>query len=480
MKKNALFVIVLTSALSAFVASAVFNIYGKKNESQPVVVPKTVPVSTAQMVAGNNMLPDFINAAEISVHAVVHVKIRQRGYNYTYDNLFYEFFFGEKPNYQQRENVIPSGSGVIVSSDGYIVTNNHVIESADEVEVTLNDKRNFKAKIIGTDRSTDIALLKIDEKDLPFLSFGNSDNIQIGQWVLAVGNPFNLTSTVTAGIISAKARNISILSDQFAIESFIQTDAVVNPGNSGGALVNTNGELIGINTAIASPTGSYTGYSFAIPSNIAQKIVRDIIEFGEVQRAYLGVSIMDINAENAKEYKISRLNGVYVNGINEVGAARDAGIEKGDIIIKVENISVSNVSELQEQLSKYRPGDQIYITIERDKSEKSLLVKLLNKNGTAAIVKTEKTGQIMGATFSPVPNELKNNLRIKNGVQIVELKDGKFYRAGVRQGFIVVYINRERVNSVEDIQYVLQRSSGGVFIEGIYPNGTTAYYAFGI
>lgn len=438
------------------------------------------PVRMASLNNTQSQFPDFTVAADKTVHAVVHVKIIQKGLVQYYDNPFYNFFFGDRGYYQQQEITVPSGSGVIVSSDGYIVTNNHVINGASDIEVTLNDKRTFRAKLIGADATTDIALLKIDEKELTFLSFGNSDNIKIGEWVLAVGNPFNLTSTVTAGIISAKARNINILDKQYAIESFIQTDAVVNPGNSGGALVNTNGELIGINTAIASPTGSYTGYSFAIPSTIAKKIVSDIIEFGEVQRAYLGVAIQDINSEFAKEAKIQRLEGVYVSGISETGAAKDAGINVGDIIIAINDFEVKNVAQLQEQVSKYRPGDEINITILRNNSDKKLLITLLNKNGTTSVIKTESVGTVLGARFEPISDNLKVRLRVPFGVQIVDLGDGKLKKAGVKEGFIITHVNRERIENMDDIKRIVKNSNGGLLIEGIYPNGISAYYAFGI
>jgi len=345
----------------------------------------------------------------------------------------------------------------------------------------LNDKRTFPAKIIGTDPTTDISLLKIDAENLLFISYGNSDDLKIGEWVLAVGNPFNLTSTVTAGIVSAKARNINILSQNFAIESFIQTDAAVNPGNSGGALVNTRGELVGINTAIASKTGSYIGYSFAIPVNIVKKIIADIIEFGEVQRAYIGISIQDIDADKAKELGLDKIVGVYVSGATEGGAAKEAGINEGDIITNIGQLPVNSVAELQEQVSKYRPGDKIDVSVVRQSKKKHFEVLLRNKNGNTSIVKTETNEvSVLGCKLQDITPGDKRNLQIRGGEKIVEIGQGKLMKAGVRKGFIITSINRLAVYHVDDFINIINNTQGGVFIEGVYPNGLTAYYAFGL
>ncbi len=426
--------------------------------------------------SGGNL--DFVAAAESSVHGVVHVMTKSMQ-DQTYYSPLYDFFFGD--GYQNRQTpVTSSGSGVIISEDGYIVTNNHVIEKAEEVYITLNDKRNFKAELIASDPTTDIALLKIKENGLPFLNMGNSDHIRVGEWVLAVGNPFNLNSTVTAGIISAKARNINILSKQFAIESFIQTDAAVNPGNSGGALVNTNGDLIGINTAIASRTGSFIGYSFAVPVNIVKKIVSDMIEFGEVQRAYLGVNIQDIDDKKAKELGMDNIKGVYIAGVSEQGAAKDAGIQEGDVILFLAQKPVNSTAELQEQLSKYRPGDEVGVTIERGKSIKNFQLTLKNVRGNTEIIQTRE-GEIFGANLSKLENAELSKLRLsKGGVKITNIKEGKFKEAGIISGFIITSINKQRVTGVDEVIMLLNNASGGVFIEGIYPNGRVAYYAFGI
>jgi len=318
---------------------------------------------------------DFTIAADMSVHSVVNVKTTypmQSGNQYFYDP--FRDFFGQRAP-QQQEAPMSTGSGVIISQDGYIVTNNHVVEGANKIEVTLNDKRSYTAEVIGKDPTTDLAVLKIKENNLSYMAYGNSDNVKVGEWVLAVGNPFNLTSTVTAGIISAKARNINILNNDPSkglnpIESYLQTDAAVNPGNSGGALVNAKGELIGINSAIASNTGSYTGYSFAIPVNIARKVVADLLEFGEVQRAYIGISIQDLDAKLATEKSINEIRGVYVQGLTPNGSGEEAGIKEGDVIIKVGESNVNNVPELQEQVSRYRPGDKVNVTLKRNNQEK--------------------------------------------------------------------------------------------------------------
>ncbi|MBI5218411.1 MAG: Do family serine endopeptidase [Bacteroidia bacterium] len=420
---------------------------------------------------------DLTAAAEKSIHAVVHVKTQyMQNATSSSGNPLFDFFYG----YQQYQvPVQSSGSGVIISEDGYIVTNNHVIDNSEYIEVVLNDKRSYVAKLIGRDETTDIALLKIDEKNLPYLIYGNSDNIKIGEWVLAAGNPFNLTSTVTAGIVSAKARNINILTKQYAIESFIQTDAAINPGNSGGALVNSNGELVGINTAIASKTGSYVGYSFAIPVNIVKKIVADILEYGEVQRAYLGAELKDIDSKSAEQLKIDKIEGVYVYKITVQGAADEAGIQIGDIILKIQDISVNSISEILEQLSKYRPGEKIKLSIKRKSDLKEVTATLKNIKGNTGIIKTESYSAL-GAKLQDINTDDKKKLGIRFGLKVIDLGGGKLRSAGVQEGFIIVYINRQPIRSFDDLQNIINNTKGGVYVEGIYPNGATAYYAFGL
>lgn len=441
-------------------------------ESKPAALYTSIPSTPETAV-------DFTVAAEKAVHSVVHVKTKAMRENYSY-NPFYEFFFGEK-GMGQPQPVEGFGSGVIISKDGYIVTNNHVIQDMDKIEVVLDDRRTFDAEIIGSDRSTDLALLKIDADNLPYLNFGNSDILKLGEWVLAVGNPYNLTSTVTAGIVSAKARNLNILQDQLRIESFIQTDAAVNPGNSGGALVNTFGDLVGINTAIASRTGAYTGYSFAIPVSIVKKVVGDLKEFGTVQRAILGVTIQDITQELAKEKKLNNLEGVYVNELRDNGAAKDAGIKAGDVILSINDVTVNSASSLQEQVSQFRPGDKIHVLVKRDNKEKHFDVILRNMDGTTQVVQRDDVIEELGASFVAASSEELSRLKIKNGVKVVSLSQGKLSRSGIKEGFIITKINNTQVSSVNDIKNILSKvKSGGVYIEGVYPDGVVAYYAFGI
>ncbi|HNX55674.1 MAG TPA: Do family serine endopeptidase [Prolixibacteraceae bacterium] len=430
--------------------------------------------------SGVGDLPDLTVVAENSVHAVVHIKVTQKGGSYSSSN-FFDYFFGDGgPRSQQAPVRQGVGSGVIISPDGYIVTNNHVVDEADEISVVLNDKREFKAKLIGTDPSTDIALIKIDASGLPILKFSNSDNLKLGEWVLAVGNPFNLTSTVTAGIVSAKSRDIGINPDQMRIESFIQTDAAVNPGNSGGALVNTRGELVGINTAIASQTGSYSGLSFAIPSNIAQKVVADLREYGDVQRALLNVNIGDVNAEVAKKYNLDKIEGVFVGKVISGGAADVAGIKENDVIISVDNVLVNSTSELQEQIGKHRPGDKVVVEIKRENKKKQFNVTLRNKHGDTNIVKgSDDSGDVFGAKFAEISNRDKEELGIRYGVKITDLSGGKFKDAGIKKGFIITQVNKNAVSDVEELKRIIKNSRGGILVEGIYPNGEVAYYVFG-
>ncbi|MES2593327.1 MAG: trypsin-like peptidase domain-containing protein [Bacteroidota bacterium] len=446
------------------------------------------PVKYVRLPGAPENTVDFTTAAEMSIHSVVNVKTTYSPQNnagqYYYDP--FRGFFGQRAP-QQREAPMGSGSGVIISQDGYIVTNNHVIEDADKIEISLNDKRSFTAEVIGKDPTTDLALLKIKETNLPYMAYGNSDNVKVGEWVLAVGNPFNLTSTVTAGIISAKARNINILENDPSkginpVESFLQTDAAVNPGNSGGALVNSKGELIGINSAIASNTGSYAGYSFAIPVNMARKVVADLLEFGEVQRAFIGVSIRDLDYKLAQEKNIAEIKGVYVNGLTAGGAGEEGGIKEGDIITKIADITVNNVPELQEQINRYRPGDKINVTLKRNNQEKEYALVLKNKLGTVSVVEKPKVEVVsaLGAIFEPVGAAEKKKLSIEHGLRISKLNAGKLLSAGIREGFIITNVDKKKVTTVEDIKTALENKKGGVLIEGIYPNGMRAYYGFGM
>lgn len=419
---------------------------------------------------------DFSYAAERTVHGVVHVRttsFRQRS-GRSQDPI-YDFFFG--PRQQQPEPVQGIGSGVVISEDGYIVTNYHVIENATEIEVTLNDRRSFKAEVIGTDPNTDIALLKIDAGGLLYIEFGDSDALRLGQWVLAVGNPMNLNSTVTAGIISAKGRGVGVLQDRaMPIESFLQTDAAVNRGNSGGALVNLKGELVGIPTLIMSPTGAYAGNSFAVPVSLVKKVVEDILEFGEVQRAILGVQITELTAELARKHSIDRIEGVYVSGLTEGGAAKDAGITEGDVILRVNNVWVNSPAELQEQIGRYRPKDKVDVLINRNNRTQQITVTLRNLEGELEIIRPQMA--YLGARFREVSSELKRSLNITHGVQVTELNPGKLMSAGIREGFIITSVNNQSVSEPSDLQRILDGHSGGVYIEGLYPDGTVDVYAF--
>ena len=397
-----------------------------------------------------------------------------------YDDFFEFFNFGGHS--QPREYISPysaMGSGVIVSPEGLIVTNNHVVQEATAILVTLNDKREYKATIVGTDPSTDLALIKIEEKGLPFLTYGNSDEVKIGEWVLAVGNPFNLTSTVTAGIVSAKARNINILGSQGAIESFIQTDAAINPGNSGGALVNTRGELIGINAAIASGTGYYTGYSFAIPVNIVRKVVDDFTKFGKIQRAYLGVYYREIDDQFAKEKGFTNLRGIYVDDVVDGGPAAIAGIKQGDVITQIDSTPVNGKAELMEIIGQKNPGSRVSVELQREGKEYVLALTMQSEESQLAVLKDNKL-IFQGATFQALsPNE-KTKYRVDFGFKIITLNDGKLKNAGISTGFILLTVDRKPLRTMQDLKEALTNRQGGILIEGIYPNGLRAYYGIGI
>ncbi len=421
---------------------------------------------------------DFTQVVGQSIDAVVHVKTKAfREYAV---NPLYEFFFGEQPK-GEAPPVLGFGSGVIISSKGYIVTNNHVIEGSDEIVVVLNDKREYDAELIGSDPNTDIALLKVEADGLSHLDFGDSEGLQLGEWVVAIGNPYNLTSTVTAGIVSAKARDIDILSKrEFSIESFIQTDAAVNPGNSGGALIDTRGKLVGINTAIASRTGAYTGYSFAIPVSIVEKVVKDLIEFGTVQRAILGVRISDVDARLAKEKNIEEIEGVYVFSVTDGGAARQAGIKEGDVILYINDVQMKSGAHLQEHVSQYRPGEKVEVVVRRDGKLKHFDVVLRNLEGNTEIVKNEGVLEVLGASFESITDKEKRSLGIRNGLRVKSVAPGKFMKVGIKEGFILTSVNKKPVSSVKDIADILENTEGGVIIEGVDRNGSRSFYAFGI
>ena len=429
---------------------------------------------------------NFVYAANSVRGAVVHVQTsygpRRRGSQDRLGNLFgpgEDYSFHDGP----RE---ASGSGVIISDDGFIVTNNHVINDASEIRVVLNDRRTYKAKVIGTDPTTDLALLRIEADNLPFVAYGNSDSLQIGEWVLAVGNPFELTSTVTAGIVSAKARNINILAgrENMAVESFIQTDAAVNPGNSGGALVDLRGRLIGINTAIASSTGTYAGYSFAVPVTLVKKVMDDLLKYGEVQRALLGVSIRDVDAELAEAEGMKDTRGVYIAGVGQGSAAAKAGLRTGDVILNVDGIETNSVAALQEYVARFRPGDKLKVNYERGRNLEAVTVTLRSTEGTETIAKAVPRPALevanLGATLQRAGNQTLGTLGITHGVEVTKVEeDGRLGEAGMQAGFIITYIDKKAAQTPREVAKVITSTKGGVLIEGLYPDGRRAYYAVG-
>lgn len=466
--------------LGAILALLLFSQFS--NSTKTTIVAESTPVQLSSYtppLQPQVQLPDLTLAAEKSISAVVHITTKSKNSMYDGNNQLFDFFFGPRGGYNQEPQFsMSAGSGVIISDDGYIVTNNHVVDGADNIDVILNDKSRFTARVVGRDSNTDIALVKIEAKNLTVLNWGDSEALKPGEWVLAVGNPFNLTSTVTAGIVSAKSRSIGIMSGQMPMESFIQTDAAVNPGNSGGALVNARGELVGINTAIASRTGSYSGYSFAIPASIVHKVVDDLRKFGEVQRALLGITIKNIDDELAKNEKLPKIEGVFIEETAEEGAARSAGIKKGDVIISINGTRVNSISELQEQVGKHRPGDIVAVAVKRDGVEKSYNVTLRNMKGNTSIVKESLS--VLGAEFGDISIKDRERLNIDQGVQVLKLSSGKLKNIGVRPGFIITDVNKISVGSTEDIKRVLAKSGSRkpVLIEGVYPDGKWTYYVF--
>ncbi len=467
---------------------------------------KSPAQSAVYTLDDNKIVPlDFTQTAEDVVDAVVHIKATQlndRAYQPTnnrrralpdpFKHFFgddFDFFFNQpqRPNnqYQSRNPAkVGAGSGVIVSEDGYIITNNHVIDGADDIEVTLYDNRTYKAKVIGTDPTTDLALIQIKESELPKISFLDSDEVKIGEWVLAVGNPFSLNSTITAGIVSAKGRSINILKEQYAIEDFIQTDAAINPGNSGGALVNLDGGLIGINTAIASPTGVYSGYGFAVPSNIVHKVMIDLMKYGSVQRGLLGVMIRTVDGNLAKRENLDIVKGVYVDSIMSQSAAGAAGVKPGDVILKVNDVDVNSSPELQGMIARYRPGEKVQLTVYRDHKEHVYDVVLTNKEGTKTLgtISDSEVLNILGVELEELSEDEAEKLSIDSGIRITKLYPGLLRRnTQVREGFIITHLDGKKIDKVDELTESLENKNGGVMIEGIYEDlPGEYYYAFGI
>lgn len=485
MKSKTKFLFVTLSILLVALSVLTINLYVSQRDMKEsltyakdnvISLENKIPIHRTSFMAGDEA-DDFVEAAENTVDAVVHIKteIISKGNSY-YDffgSLLEQLYGGQM---QVPDNVsVGYGSGVVISPDGYIVTNNHVVEGANKIEVTFNNKHKKNATIIGTDPSTDLALIKVDDGDYEYITFADSDKVKVGEWVLAVGNPFNLASTVTAGIVSAKARNINILGDRSAIESFIQTDAAINPGNSGGALVNMDGELIGINAAIASRTGSYEGYSFAIPSNIVKKVVEDFLQYGSLQRAYLGVGIVEITEELASEKGIEEMSGVYIMNVDKNGGANAAGIKEGDILLSVNDMNVNSNSQLIGVISQYRPGDKVMVKLQRKGEMLIKEVTLKNLDGTEEMHK-EADGfynDELGVKLQPLSPSLKNELGINHGLRIIEVKDGIFKQKGITNDFIILSVNHQPVNSETDLKKALSNDRNGkVRVEGINSTGT--------
>lgn len=411
---------------------------------------------------------NFLLASQKVVPAVVHIQASYGSGSFSLNPL--EMY------YQQQER--SSGSGVIISDDGYIVTNHHVIEEATNVEVIMNNNQRFYAKIVGMDPSTDLALLKIKAKNLPFVRYGNSDAVKIGEWVLAVGNPFNLNSTVTAGIVSARARNIRILREKnnLQVESFIQTDAAVNPGNSGGALVNLKGELIGVNSAIATATGTYSGYSFAIPVSLVKKVMDDLLEYGQIQRGLLGVQIQDVNASIAEQLELPINDGVLVTRVNLGSAAEEANLQPGDVITAIDNHFVKSVSELQEWVARNRPGKEINVTYLRENKSTIVKARLKDNDGREGVFKKEILYVFNGMTVEDMLFNELTALKMENGIRVKKVDEGKWKEAGIKEGFIISFLDRVPVDNVEDFNRMLEYKRGGILIEGYYVTGEKRAY----
>ncbi len=455
---------------------------------EPSIGQQTIHLTNLTTATNRTEEPNFIHAARIATPAVVHIKARYEAKviqaprtNTPFDQFFREFFgegLDSGPREYKSQPQHASGSGVIITADGYIVTNNHVIDGADQIEVILDDNRKYNAQLVGQDPNTDLALLRIKEKSLPYLQFGDSDTLQVGEWILAVGNPFNLTSTVTKGIVSAKARAIDIPREQnqMRIEAFIQTDAAVNRGNSGGALVNLKGELVGINTAIASSTGTFTGYSFAIPSSIVKKVTEDLQKYGTVQRAILGISIRDVNADLAEKEGLKKLSGVYVADVRRSSAAAEAGIQAGDVIVGVNGNEVKSTSQLHEQIARYKPNDKLRITFFRKDKEKTVTVTLKRMEESVQIVRKKDALEMGGATFENVDKTTQKELGLMNGVRIKELKSGPWKQAGLQQGYVITAIDKEPIENLDQLAHVLNRKKGGILVESFSQNKTKAYH----
>ncbi len=476
MKKGFLTVLlsVLAGGLTAFAVV-------KVTQPAPIVTDTAGNVIETRTVnLADSDYPDFTYAAESAVEAVVYVEVTVRQ-QYQLNDPFFRFFFGEEYGQPQSREQKGSGSGVIIRPDGYIVTNNHVVAGATSIQVTLNNNQQYEATVVGTDPVTDVAILKVEAEGLPTLPMGDSDALRLGEWVLAIGSPLGeqLRSTITAGIVSAKGRSMPNYTGEFKIESFIQTDAAVNPGNSGGALVNKKGELVGINTAIISQTGAYTGYSFAVPVNIVKRIAEDLIDFGSVKRAMLGITMGSVDKKFADEMKLSSVSGVYINEVLKGSAADKAGLKKNDVIVAIDGQKITDASSVQAKVGSYHPGDKATLTYIRDGKESQAEVTFQAAEQANGTKDAEGTVAFYGARLKAASPEVLKAKGLKSGVEIVSLAAGKMADAGAQAGSIIVYVNDEPVSKPEDVVAKAKKASRGIYIEGIDANGRTFYFGFG-
>ena len=475
--RRGILIALLSAAVGGLTAYAVVNAMTK---SQVRVVETSEGAQFRTVNLSQDNWPDFTYAAESAVDAVVYVKVVSTQTQQQAPSSIFDFFFGfpEGGMPQQRERV-GSGSGVIIREDGYIVTNNHVIDGATRIEVTLNNNQTYPATLVGTDPATDVALLKVEATGLPVIPFGDSDKLRLGEWVIAIGSPYDLRSTITAGIVSAKGRSMPS-NGEFKIESFIQTDAAVNPGNSGGALVDKAGNLVGINTAIISQTGSYSGYSFAVPSNIVKKIAYDLMDFGSVKRAVLGIAMKPIDDKIAEELKLSSRNGVYIDEVSKSGAADKAGIKAGDVLIAIDSTKITNPASVQEAVSRFSPGDNAVVTVLRDGKELKLDVTFKGTSQDTGTVSEDGSIAFYGSSIKAADEETLERFGLKSGVQIVELGPGKLMEAGAVEGFIILYVNDHPVKTPQEVIDIVKKSKRTVCIEGVTPSGRTGYFGFGV
>ena len=492
MKLKNIFLVVLISCTTALASVWGYNRW-QTNQTAGMQEPGKLPVNYAGFFDGTKAVGpvDFTAASTSATPTVVHIKTKTKARQATNNlprgrNPFSDLFgddFGDLfggPNSQTIPEQRASGSGVLISDDGYIVTNNHVIDGADEINITLNNKRSYKGTVVGADPASDIAVLKIEGKNFPYMVYGNSDDVKLGQWVLAVGYPLTLDVTVTAGIISAKSRSIGInrRQSESPIESFLQTDAAVNPGNSGGALINTDGQLIGVNSAIASPTGSYAGYSYAIPVNIVKKIVNDLLKFGTVQRAFLGIqySMGDPTDDEKKEYGLKEGEGVLVGDAPVGGAAYAAGIKKGDIVTKINNVKVTSGPEMVEQVTRYKPGDRVTVTYLRDGKENTATLTLKNRAGNTSLVKNTTITEKLGAQLETLDKKTAATLDVPGGVVVKKIGTGLLSKTKMQDGFVITSVNGIVIKNLEDLQAALEKNKdSSVKLEGVYPGYEGSY-----